>query len=1009
MSGVRLTLRPGVGTSIDTDKTLTFSFDGKSYEGHVGDTLASALLANGVDIVARSFKYHRPRGIFSAGSEEPSALVTLRSGARQEPNIRATEIELYEGLEARSQNRWPSAKFDLMAINQLPGKAFAAGFYYKTFMGTPGMGTKFWWFCEQFIRRAAGLGKPTVDPDPDHYARMNAYCDVLVVGSGAAGIAAAKRAASAGARVILCDESAEAGGSLRSACEYLDGEAAQDWVKRELAALAEHENVRVLSRCTVQSMFDGETYLAIERVADHKLRPAPHEPRQRAWTIRTTSAVIATGAIERPMVFGGNDKPGVILADAARRYAREFGVSPGRSVAVFTNNDTGWLAARDMARCGVIITAIIDTRSDVGDAIREAGAETRATIHTGSAVLRAKGFQTLSAVEVADFNETTNTVGSNRQIVACDALAVSGGWSPAFHLTSQQGGKHLTSQQGGKPVWDSELQAFLPGEATSNWHGAGAMAGKFGLRQAFRSGEEAAVLALADCGLGEGESSVPEIEGDSIDYAPAPVFEVRSKHKAFVDLQHDVTADDVRLAHREGFVSVEHLKRYTTLGMATDQGKTSNVTGLAIMAEARDLPIPEVGTTRFRPPYTPVALGAVAGEKFGHLAAERLTPMHDWHVANRAGMYANGPWLRPESYNGPGETVEQAYIREARAVRESVGIVDVSTLGKIDVQGPDAVEFLNRVYSNGFAKLPVGKARYGLMLREDGFLFDDGTTWRLDEHRFLMTTTTAGAGRVMEHLEYHRDVVWPDLKVALTSVSDEWAGVALAGPKSRAVLENLFGAKPISNDQLPFMGVRELKLGGIDVLIARLSFSGELAYELYCGAHCGQGLWDALMEAGRPHRITPYGLEALSTLRIEKGHVAGPELNGRTTPHDLGLSGMVSTKKNFIGKALLQREALQSEDRLQLVAIKSVDGQRIRGGSHLVAGNRDEPGISQGHTTSTCFSPELNCYVSLALLERGKIRHGEKMFATNPVRSAHVAVEVVSPHMVDPKGERMHG
>jgi len=1000
MSGFRLTLREGVGTKIDADESVRFTFDGKSYEGRKGDTLASALMANGVDIIARSFKYHRPRGIFSAGSEEPSALVTMRFGARVEPNVRATEVELYEGLEGFSQNRWPSANFDLMAVNQLPGKAFAAGFYYKTFMGTPVMGTKFWWFCEQFIRRAAGLGKPATKADPDTYAHMNVFCDVLVVGAGAAGIAATKRAASAGAKVILCDERESGGGSLSSASEYLDGETARDWVSEQLADLAAMDNVKVLTRTTVQSMFDGNTYFAVERVADHKISPAPHEPRQRSWTIRTKSAVIASGAIERPIVFGGNDKPGVMLADAARRYALEYGVAPGKAVAVFTNNDTGWLAARDMARAGVIVTAIIDTRNDVPDAVREAGLEARAAINTGSAVVRAKGFRTLGSIEIADFNEIKTSVGEQRQAIACDCLAVSGGWSPAFHLTSQQGGK---------PAWDAELQAFLPGEPTSNWYGAGAMAGRFGLRQAFRTGEEAAVKALTDCGLGEGESDVPDIDGEAIDYAPAPVFEVKSKHKAFVDLQHDVTADDVRLAHREGFVSVEHLKRYTTLGMATDQGKTSNVTGLAIMADARGLPIPDVGTTRFRPPYTPVTLGAIAGEKYGHLAAERLTPMHDWHVEQGANMYANGPWLRPEAYQKPGESVEQAYIREAKAVREGVGIVDVSTLGKIDVQGPDAAEFLNRVYTNGFAKLPVGKARYGLMLREDGFLFDDGTTWRLDEHRYLMTTTTAGAGTVMEHLEYHRDVVWPDLKVGLTSVSDEWAGVALAGPKSRAVLKACVEGCDVSDTGLPFMGVREAKIAGIDVLIARLSFSGEMAFEVYCGAHWGQALWDTLIEAGEPHGVIPYGLEALSTLRIEKGHVAGPELNGRTTPLDLGLGGMVSSKKPFIGSALLQREALQSDGRLQLVAIKSLDGQRIAGGSHLVAGSKDEPGNSEGHTTSTCFSPELDCYISLAMLQRGRARHGERMFATNPVRDAHVAVEVLSPHMVDPDGGRMHG
>ena len=1005
MSGYRLKVRDGVGTAVDPAKTLMFRFDGRAYEGIEGDTLASALIANGVEIVARSFKYHRPRGIVSAGSEEPSALVTMRDGARREPNIRATEAALFDGLYAYGQNAFPSIRFDVGALNQLPGKAFAAGFYYKTFMGPRLKGrraTVFWRACEQLIRRAAGLGRPADEADPDRYARMHAFCDVLVVGAGAAGLQAALRAARSGARVVLADERRRMGGSLLSAPERIDGVPAARWVARALAELEGLANVTLLPRTTVQSHFDGNVFLAVERVCEDRKQPARGMPRQRAWRIAAKAAVIATGAIERPIVFPGNDRPGVMLADAARRYAIEYAVAPGRQVCIFANNDTGWLAARDMARAGVVVRAIVDVRDDVPDPVRRAGEESGADIFTAHAVVATRG-RTLNRAVIAPFDERSRTIGDGRQVIGCDCLAVAGGWSPAFHLTSQKGGK---------PVWDAELSAFLPGEALEPWHGAGAMAGAFGLARAFETGAAAAAAALGDAGVEAVPVETPSVEGDAIDYAPAPVFEVPAKGRALVDLQHDVTADDVRLAHREGFVSVEHLKRYTTLGMATDQGKTSNVTGLAIMAEARGLPIPEVGTTRFRPPYTPVALGAIAGDAYGELRPHRLTPTHDRQSAMGGAMQPVGLWWRPDAFPQAGEDVEQAYVREARAVREGVGIVDVSTLGKIDVQGPDAAEFLNRVYTNGFAKLPVGKARYGLMLREDGFLFDDGTTWRLAQTRYLMTCTTAGAGLVMEQLEYYRDVVWPDLRVALTSVTDQWAGVAVAGPRSRDLLSACVGGCDMSNEALPFMGVREGDIAGVPVLIARLSFSGENAYEVYCGAHHGQTVWDALFSAGQPFDVVPYGMEALGTLRIEKGHVTHAEMDGRTTPHDLGLGQMVSTKKDFIGAQLLKRPAFGEEGRLQLVGLRSLDGSKIRGGSHLVVvprGERPAEGRGEGHTTATCFSPALGAYVALALLKDGRTRHGERLFAANPVRGAHTAVEVVSPHMVDPEGERVRG
>ena len=1006
MSGYRLPPSSRKPVRIISSRNITFTFDGKTYHGYEGDTLASALLASGVKIFGRSFKYHRKRGLFSAGCEEPCALVTLHSGARTEPNIRATEIEIHDGLVAKSQNRWPSLAFDVMALNQLAGNAFSAGFYYKTFMGPNIWGNKttaVWWIFEKLIRRAAGLGKGTMLHDPDHYERMNAWCDVLIVGSGPAGLSAAKSAAENGARVILCEAQPVFGGALTSATEIIDSKPANEWCREVLTDLANNPNVTLLNRTTVQSYYDDNTFNAIELVADHDGAATPHVPRQRSWIIRAKSSVIATGALERPMVFPGNDRPGIMLADAARRYGVEFGVAAGKSIAVFTNNDTAYYSARDLANAGASITAIIDVRTDISSRAKSIAEEIGCELISRTAVVDTEGRNGVTAAHIGRYHQSEKKSSSAFRKIECDCLAVSGGWSPAFHLTSQSGGA---------PKFDEKLQSFLPGEPLQEWHGAGAMMGEFGLQQSLNSGIKAATAALRACGFTVNHDTAPDVEGDRVDMRPAAVFEIRpirKQAKSFVDLQHDVTAEDIRLAHREGFVSVEHLKRYTTLGMATDQGKTSNITGLAIMAAASGKSIPDTGTTRFRPPYTPVTLGALAGESYGEFKPHRLTPMHDWHVENRAHMYANGLWMRAESYNLPGETVEQAYVREAVAVRQSVGMVDVSTLGKIDIQGPDALEFINRMYSNGFAKLPVGKARYGLMLREDGFLFDDGTTWRLSDNHLLMTTTTANAGPVMQHLEYHVDCVWPELKVSLVSVSDEWAGVALAGPNARKVLQACVSRTRLDNDNLPFMGVRHAMLGDIPVIIARLSFSGELAYEVYCGAQYGQAMWDQLMSAGEAFNIVPYGLETLSALRIEKGHVAGPELNGRTTAADLGLGGMVSSKKPFIGSVLAQREAMTESGRRQLVGLKSLNGEKVRGGSHLVnSESANTPCTSLGNVTSWCFSPQMNCYIALALLVDGKSRIGEKLYAASPVRGTHVPVEIVSPHMVDPDGGRMH-
>jgi heterotetrameric sarcosine oxidase alpha subunit len=993
--------RAATGGLIDRSRSVRFTFDGRPYVGFAGDTLASALLANGVILMGRSFKYHRPRGPLAAGVDEPNALVTVLKGAIREPNIQATQLEIHDGLTVISQNRFPTLAFDFGAANQLAGKLIAAGFYYKTFMGPvigPLKGTRFWMFCEHFIRRAAGLGRAGYLKDPARYERMNAFCDVLVVGSGPAGLMAAKAAAERGRRVILAELGKSFGGSANWSDETIGGVPASEWAESIVEELKASGNVRLLNRTAVWGYYDDNVLAASERVTDHKSVAGPGEPRHRHWTVRAGAVVLATGAFERPLVFPGNDRPGVMLASAAERYVNEYGVLPGEKAVIVTNNDGAYRVAAALAGAGSKIAGIVDLRAAVSPAARSLATEAGAELYAGHAVVGTEGGKGISGARIQSFDAATGALSGDIRTLEADCLLVSGGWSPVVHLASQAGGK---------PAWNAETQAFLPPEPTQNWIGAGAFTGRFSTDEALAQGHAAGVAAI---GGAEAPVSLPDVAPHGLDARPAPVFEIKAKGKAFVDFQHDVTSDDVRLAHREGFISVEHLKRYTTLGMATDQGKTSNVPGLAIMADALGQAIDEVGTTRFRPPFAPVSIGSLAAERFGELKPDRLTPMHDWHVEQGAIMYAAGLWYRPMIYGQPGESVEQAYVREARDVRAGVGIVDVSTLGKIAVQGPDAAAFLDRVYTNVFSTLAVGKARYGLMLREDGLALDDGTTWRLGESDFLMTTTTANAGKVMQHLEYFLDVVWPELKVHLTSVTDEWAGAAIAGPKSREVLAACVTGTAVDNDALPFMGIVHGEIAGAPVMICRLSFSGEMAYEVYCGAGHGTHVWKALIEAGKPFDIVPYGLEALGTLRIEKGHVTGAEIEGRTTARDLHLDWMLSKKKPFVGSMTMDREGLASPERPSLVGLISLDNRALAGGAHIVDQvDEQNPRGSIGHVTAACYSPALGRYIALAMVKGGKARHGSRAFVSDPLRNRFGPVEIVSHHFYDSQGSRMHG
>lgn len=971
------------GGRVDRARVLLFRFDGRNLEGHPGDTLASALLANGIRLVGRSFKYHRPRGILTAGPEEPNALVELRTKARREPNIQATVAELFDGLEATSQNRWPTLDYDIGEVSALASRFLPAGFYYKTFMWPPAFWEKVY---EPLIRRAAGLGRASRAPDPDSYEHTHAHCDVLVVGSGAAGLAAARAAGAAGARVILAEQDFELGGGL------LSEPALERWRLEMVSALEQMSEVRLLPRTTVFGYYDHNVLGAVQRVSDHLAVPPPHTVRQRFWTLRARQVVLATGAIERLIAFPNNDRPGVMMASAVQAYVRRWAVAPGRRAVLFTNNDEAYEAAYALSEGNVTVERIIDGR-EAGPASEEARRR-GFDVMTGYEVCGVTGRKSVEAVQVRP------RYGGTSRTIAADLLCISGGFNPAINLASQSGAR---------PVWDEALACFLPGTPVQAERSAGAARGVFGYAEAARDGHEAGVAAARAAGFDETPPR-PALPGD--ERAPSPVealWEVKAEGKCFVDMQNDVTAEDIRLAHREGYAHVEHAKRYTTHGMATDQGKTGGLVGVAVLAAARGEPIAKVGVSTFRPFASPVSFGAIAGREVGkHFKPTRRTPLHSWHVRYGAVFMETGLWLRPAYYPEPGENGWEPILREARAVRTSVGISDVSTLGKIDVQGPDAALFLDRLYTNTFSTLPVGRARYGLMLREDGIVFDDGTTSRLGEHHFLMTTTTAKAAEVLEHMEFYAQTVWPELDVQFCSVTDQWAQIAIAGPRSREVLQRCVSGIDLANGAFPFMAVGAGTVADVPVRLFRVSFSGELGYELAVPSGHAERVWQALLEAGEPAGIVPYGLEALGLLRIEKGHVAGPEINGQTTARDLGLHRMLKKTGDYVGRVNAERPALQDENRPQLVGIRALTSQlepRLRGGAHIVSAPEDRESL--GWVTSVTRSVEHDCWIGLAMLRGGPDRAGQRLYSVFPLKSEVIEVEITSPHHVDPENARV--
>ncbi len=990
----RQPFRNATGGVVDRARPLRFAFNGRVCEGYAGDTLASALLANGVRLVGRSFKYHRPRGVFGLGAEEPNALVQLGQGAASEPNSKATEIELKDGLVAASQNCWPSVAFDVGASLGLFAPLLPAGFYYKTFMWP-----RRWWLAyERPIRRMAGMGRAPTLPDPDRYEHRHAHCDALVVGAGPAGLAAALAAGRAGARLILVDEASAAGGSLRGGTATIGGRPAGEWVARTYAELAQLPDALLLSRAVAFGYYDHNQIAVLERVADHRgVRPG--EPRQRVWHIAARQVVLAAGAHERPLVFGNNDLPGVMLASAARGYVNRYAVRPGSTAVVFTNNDSAYAAALDLAAGGVAVKAVVDCRARAPEALIAALAAAGIEHAPGSVVLHATGGRALRRVMLAKLDGA----GTSRQReIACDLLAVSGGWNPAVHLHAQSRGR---------PRYDAGIAAFVPGPPVQAERSAGAARGTFSLAGCLAEGVAAGAAAAEAAGFAAAvHLDLAPMQG-AFESTIEPLWQVPpgrgGRHKRFVDLQDDVTAADIALAVREGYRSVEHVKRYTTLGMGTDQGKTSNAIGFAHVAAALGSGISAVGTTTYRPPYVPVALGALAGAEGGrHFMPNRLTPMHAWHLAAGAVMMQSGPWRRPQCYPRPGESLEAAARREALAVRERVGLVDVSTLGKLELFGPDAVEFLERVYINRWRTLAVGRCRYGVMLREDGIVFDDGTTTRLGPERFFMTTTTGQAALVARRLDYYRKVLWPELDLRIVNVSEQWAGVALAGPASRRVLARVIEGLDIGPAALPYMAAGTGTVGGVEARVLRISFSGDLAFEIYVPAGHGTMLWRRLIAAGAEDGISPYGIDALNALRIEKGHVAGAELDGRTTAGDLGLGRMIRPLGDFIGRRSLSRPGLADPARWQLVGLEPADGARALPPGAKILGAEANRYI--GELTSTSWSPLLGMPIGLGLVAGGRARHGERLSAVSPLAGESVPVVVRSPMFVDPQGERLH-
>ena len=996
-------LRINSSNFIDETTRVSFKFDGKTYYGFKGDTLASALIANGIHLVARSFKYHRPRGIMTAGSEEPNAIVQINGNtAYTEPNVRATEIEIYDGLEASSQNCWPNVNFDIGGINNILSPLLPAGFYYKTFMWP----ASFWEKYEYFIRKSAGLGKSPTKPDPDLYEHKYIHCDVLVIGGGISGIMAAKTAAENNYKTLLLDEKPHLGGTtIYQSSEFnkINNQYSSKWLENEISKLKNIKNLEIKTRTSVAAYHGYNFLLARENLTDHlPLNKKKDKIRQRLLKIRAKKVIAATGSIERPLIFNNNDRPGIILSSAIKKYSDYYGVVCGKENILFTNNDSAYETAISLFNKGIKINAIIDIREKVNSEITNHAEKIGIKIYNSYTIVDTSGYRRIKEVSIMKLSKDGQSVTGSKIKIKCNCLGISGGWTPAVHLFTQSGGKLK---------FDNEDNVFIPSKYPSDQISIGSCNGEFDLNTIIKNFNKNIknFLGIDKTSFEDLKiNSTKEILKRNIWLLPSD--KAIGKCKPFVDFQNDATAKDIKLALREGFRSIEHVKRYTTTGMGTDQGKLGNMHALGIISDTSGVKMSDLGTTTFRPPYTPLTFGTIVGRNVGEFFdIFRKTPMHDWHVDNNAEFENVGQWKRAWYYPKKGESMFDAVQRESKAARDGAGILDASTLGKIDIQGSDASEFLNRVYTNAWSKLAIGKCRYGLMLNEDGMVYDDGVTTRLDENHYIMTTTTGGAATVLGKLEDYLQTEWPELDVYLTSVTDHFATISVCGPNSKKIVKKVIPDLDLSDEEFPHMSFKNAKIDNIKCRVMRISFTGEQSYEINIQANFGKSVWEKCMEAGKEFNITPYGTETMHLLRAEKGFIiVGQDTDATLTPIDLQMDWIVSKKKyDFIGKRSLYRSDTIREDRKQLVGIVTEDPREVlEEGAQIVADVSKKPVEMLGHITSSYFSPNLNKSIALGVVKGGKNMLGKKLFI--PMKNKIISVQVADPVFLDKENKRLN-